>query len=836
LKYSTIGAFREYLRKCLRTAGHFQHELAEKMIIDPKVLSRKLRGTNDSRLFDEEVTRIIRILAKWGAINTRAEACHLLELAQLKPDIFSDEEWHTPPLDQLEEGEPQHNLSAPLTRFVGREEQVDRLRALLAQNDTRLVTLVGPGGSGKTRLAQHVASELTTSFAQGVWSVMLASVRDSDLVLQSIMQILYIQSSPDSSPAQSLIAYLRHKKLLLILDNFEQVTDAAKQVGELLAAAPGLKILVTSRAVLRLSGEHEFEVPPLSIPEPDMVVNKENAAQYDAVQLFVERARLVAPNFELTDENAPTIAQICARVDGLPLALELAAARIKLLTPAKLLDWLSRTRLAVLKSEARDVPDRHQTLLKTIQWSYDLLASSAQAWFARLGVFDGGWSLDAVEAMMQALAASPVRDEEDLALSDSALDLLDHLLNNSLLVKPATKDAQGRFIMLETLREYALARLKEHGEIERAQDWHACYYLGLAEEAELGLRGAQQLAWLARLKAEQDNFRAALQWSLAQARSGVSLKMNASGAEISATEVSLRLAAALRPFWEWQGYMIEGRNWLKAALELPSEDRVESTTVAARAKALSALARLYSLQNEQSSSITVAEESIALWHQLDDPAGLAMALFHRAWAPISQGEYELAKSLFEQALQLLSPANDTWLRAQILFLLGDVAGFTGDYELMRSYFTPSKAMFEQIGDRSAIADLLKDQGGMAILEQNYAWALTHLLKSIEMCQELGYKQFLGTGLGLLGFVVGIREEPDAISASIQAAQLWGASNGLLGTIGSNSWISSNPTVQEMIMRILARVHETAWKDAYRRGRSLTVEQAMAAFRESQAAI
>ncbi len=433
---------------------------------------------------------------------------------------------------------------------------------------------------------------------------------------------------------------------------------------------------------------------------------------------------------------------------------------------------------------------------------------------------------------MQAFADSPVSDKGDLSLPGSALDLLDQLLNNSLLVRPAAKDAQGRFTMLETLREYALARLEEHGESERVQDWHACYYLGLAEEAELGLRGAQQLAWLARLQGEQDNFRAALQWSLEQARRAASLKMHAMSSEISAVDVSLRLSAALRPFWEWQGYMIEGRNWLKAALDVPLQDRVERTTLAARARALSSLARLYSLQNDQDSSVTVAEESIALWRQLDDPAGLAMALFHRAWPPIAQGEYELAQSLLEQALQLLPPADDVWLRAQILFYLGDVAGFTGDYELMRSYFTQSKAMFEQIGDRSAVADLLKDQAGMAILEQNYAWALTQLLKSIEMCQELGYKQFLGTGLGLLGFVVGLREEPDAVSASIQAAQLWGASNGLLGTIGSNSWLSNHPAVRDMVVQILTRVPETTWQAAYRRGRSFTVEQAMAAFRES----
>lgn len=825
------------MRACLRAAGRFQNELAQKMNIDPKVLSRKLRGTGDSHLFDEDVKQIIRILAEWRVINTRAEAYHLLELAQLQPDAFSEKEWLASPLNQLEEGEPQHNLSAPLTGFVGREELVGRLHSLLMRDDTRLVTLVGPGGSGKTRLAQHVAGELTASFAQGVWSVLLAPVRDPSLVLQSIMQTLSIQPSPDSSPTQSLIVYLRHKKVLLILDNFEQVAGAAGLVGELLAAAPGLKILVTSRAVLRLSGEYEFKVPPMKLPESAQNLTKAVAARYDAIQLFVERARLVAPDFELTDENASTIASICARVDGLPLALELAAARIKLLTPEQLLDKLTGARLAVLRGGRRDVPERHQTLLKTIQWSYNLLTPTAQAWFARLGIFDDGWSLDAIEAMMQALADSSGGDDDELALSDSALDLLDTLFDNSLLVKPATTETLGRFTLLETLREYALGQMKERGEIERLRDWHACYFLGLAEEAELGLRGAQQLAWLARLRAEQENFRAALRWSLEQASNGNTLKMNVSGAELCAIEVSLRLAAALRPFWEWQGNMIEGRHWLETALELPASDHVGKTAIVARARALSSLARLYSLHNEQDRSVTAVEESITLWRQVDDPAGLAMALYHRAWPPIPEGDYDLAKSFFEQALQLLSPEKDVWLRAQIFLLLGDVAGFSGDYELMRSYFAQCKAMFEQIGDRSGVADVLKDQAGMAILEHNYSWAVTHLLKSIAMCQELGYTQFIGTGMGLLGFAVGGRGEPDTISASLQAAQLWGASNGLLGTIGSNAWLSTHPTVQEMLMRIRTRVDDdAAWKQAYRYGRSLTAEQAMTAFRESEAVI
>ena len=838
LKEINLEAFKAFLRKCLHAAGRSQYHLAEEMHLDSKVLSRKLNGTNDARLFDDEVTRIILILAGWQAINTRAEALHILELAQLKPDIFSDDEWKKPPLNQLDAGQPLHNLSAPLTRFVGREEQVESLRQLLLQDDIRLVTLVGPGGSGKTRLAQHVARKVTGCFAQGAWSVLLASVNDANLVLQSIMQTLYIQSSPDSPPVQSLIAYLRHKKLLLILDNFEQVADAAPLVNELLAAASGLKILVTSRAALQVYGEHEFKVLPLKLPDATEVLNKKTAARYGAIQLFVERARLVDPYFALTDDNASLIAQICARVDGLPLALELAAARIKLLSPEKLLEKLSGARLAVLRGGPRNLPGRQQTLLNTIQWSYNLLSPTAQAWFARLGIFNGGWSLDAVEAMMQAVTGSRVESEEDLSLSETALDLLDHLLNNSLLVRPTSTDGLSRFTMLETLREYALARLKAHGEIERLYDWHACYYLGLVEEAEVGLRGPQQLVWLARLRAEQDNFRAALEWSLEKARDGVtmSMKISETGPQIDALDVSLRIAAALRPFWEWQGYLVEGRYWLKAALDTPLPENAGRMTLAARAKALSSLARLYCLQNEQKKSVTLADESIALWQHLDDPTGLAMALFYRAWPPIAQGDYELPATLFEQALQLLSLADDPWLRAQIIFLQGDLAGFTGNYERMHTCFAQSKAMFERLGDRSAIADVIKDEGGMAILEGNCEKSIANLLQSLEMIQELGYQQFLGTGMGLLGFAVGVRGEPDPITASIQAAQLWGASNGLLGAIGSSSWLTEHRDAQEMIMRIRMRVGDTVWKDAYRRGRSLTSEQAIAAFRESQADI
>src|SRR6266571_4817138 len=532
MKRISARAFSNSLRKRLRAVGYFQQDLANELSLHPKVLSRKLRGNGNAHLTEQEVRCIITTLARWQAITTQDEALQLLELSQVEPTIFNADEWRTPPLSTLGAKRaqsipfsdtsiptctPQHNLPAPTTQLIGRECAVERLRQLLGRDEVRLVTLVGAGGSGKTRLALHVASELVGAFAQGVWFVALAGVSDPALVPMSIIQALNIKPAPDLSPLQSLITYLRNKQLLLVLDNFEQVGEATAVVDALLAAAPALKVLVTSRVVLHLYGEHEFSVPPLDVPDPSIVLETTVLSQYGAVQLFVERAQAVVPNFALTAENGAVIAQICARVDGLPLALELAAARVKVLPPALLLERLSRARLPMLTGGARNLPNRQQTLRNTMTWSYGLLSSVEQAWFKRLGVFTGGWSLEAAEAMMQALAA----DLEDAPVSGSLLDMLEQLVDNSLLVRLPVANGQVRFTMLETLREYALERLSAQGEFERLRDWHACYYLREAEVAEIGLRGPQQLMWLARLMADRDNFRAALEWSLQRARAGM---------------------------------------------------------------------------------------------------------------------------------------------------------------------------------------------------------------------------------------------------------------------------------------------------------------------------
>jgi predicted ATPase/transcriptional regulator with XRE-family HTH domain len=856
-----VGAFGDSLREYLRDSGYTQKDLADAIGLHPKVLSRKLRGSSNAHLTQLDVKSIITTLARWNVITTRDEALHLLNQAQVGPTRFSTDEWQAPPLSQLTLDHiqpapssvtstptraPQHNLPAPTTRLIGREWAVERLRHLLGREEVRMVTLVGSGGSGKTRLALHVASVMLGAFAQGVWFVALGGVSDPTLVPMSIIQALNMKPAPGSSPIQSLTTYLRDKQMLLVLDNFEQVRDAAAAVGELLAAAPGLKVLVTSRMVLHLYGERELSVPPLDLPDPSVMLETAELSQYEAIQLFVERAQAVVPDFILTAENGASIAQICARVDGLPLALELAAARVKMLPPSLLLERLSKARLSVLTGGARNLPGRQQTLRNTINWSYNLLSPDEHVWFPRLGVFTGGWSLEAAASMMQAVEA----DQEGTSVTDFMLEMHEQLVDDSLLVGLPMAGEQVRFTMLETLREYALERLTTQGELERLRDWHACYYLGVAEAAELGLRGAQQLVWLARLAADRDNFRAALEWSLQRARAG---KMIGSrpriefssteeatetagsgmdepeagpGARMLAVELCLRLAAALRHYWEWQGYLPEARSWLEAALELPLEEGAGETVLAARAKALSEVARVVCLQNELTRAVELADQSIALWQQLDNPSGLATALLHRGWGALTMDDYGLAKSVCEQGLQVLSPTGDMWLRGQLFLYLAAGAGFTADFERMRSFYAQSKELFEQIGDRSAVADLLKDLGGMSILEGKYTEAVACLLKSITLCYELDHKQYVASGMMSLAFAIGIRGEPEPRLASIQAAKVGGAAESLQNAIGFYSWMKNHPIVEAALQYIRSRVDEQDWEEALAAGRALTVEQAI----------
>lgn len=847
--------FRESIKEYLRSSGYSQRELAHELGLNAKVLSRKLNNSGNAHLTHLEIRSIITTLARWHAITTRDEALHLLEEAQTGASLFNENEWGTPPLSALicspaDSHVPssaadlstqplqsrQHNLPALTTRLIGRDRTAHRLQQLIRRDDVRIVTLVGTGGSGKTRLALSVANKLISEFEHGVWFVPLAGVNDPALVAVSTLQALNIPSPPRLHSSESLVAYLQNKQLLLVLDNFEQVEEATSMVDSILATAPHLKVLITSRVALRMYGEHAFSVPPLDVPDPAISLVPGELIHYGAVQLFVERAQAVKPDFTVTEANAATITRICARVDGLPLALELAAARIRILPPALLLERLEQARLPVLTGGARNLPGRHHTLRDAITWSYNLLSPTEQTWFSRLGIFSGGCSFEAAEAMMQEIATN-----QEAAI-DSPVDMLEQLVDNSLVVQVSLDDGQARFTILETLREYALEQLIKQDDIECLRDWHASYYLRAAEAAAQGLRGPQQLVWLARMIDDRDNMRSALEWSLQRARDGmkINILLNRENKKVTesrllsfkgnfraalpALEICLRMATALRPYWEWLGYLTEARYWLGSALAIPLEEEAGGALLAARAEALSEAGRLSSLENNQVRAKELVEESITSWQRLEDPAGLAAALLHRAWVALATSEYEVARNACQEGLHLLTRTENTWLRAQLIFYLAANAGFTGDFAQMQSLYAQSRELFEQLGDLSAVADVVKDHGAMMMLEGKYTESIQLLLQSVQLCHQLQQKQYLTTGLCWLSIAVGLRGEPDPAQASIYAAQLKGAGEVLMGTIGFSSWAETHPFVQAVEEYIRSRIDKQSWETAFHAGRALTIEQ------------
>ena len=850
----TAGELSEGIKACLQASGYTQKELAAELGLHPKVLSRKLHKSGTAYLTHQEIRRIVLTLVEWRAISTQDEVLQLLELAGVEPTIFSANEWRTPPLGKmtgplLPLRSPRtptaplpalrHNLPAPTTNLIGRTWAVVRLQELLERDNVRLVTLIGSGGSGKTRLALHVAHEMVQTFAQGVWLVTLSGVHDPEMVPMHIIQVLRLKTIAGLTPLQSLIEYLRDKQILLLLDNFEQIAEATEAVAQMLDAAPGLKVLITSRTVLHLYGEHELSVPPLDFPDPGLRIKTTDLMSYPAIQLFVERAQAVQPGFAVTAENAGAIGLICARIDGLPLALELAAARIKVLSPQLLLEQLGKARLPMLTGGARNLPQRQQTLRNTIEWSYNLLAPIHQVWFRRLGIFAGNWSLEAIEDMLHSqLFQEPA--------ASSALDLITYFIDTNLCTQTASSTVETYFTMLETLHEYAVEQLTAHGELKQLRNWHACYYLREVEAAELGLRGPEQREWLIRLIENRRDIQVALEWSRQLAEAGQWITVDRSwlrrapggelqedssspeegSIELPAIEIFLRLTAAFRPYWEWQGYLEEGRNWLKAALQIPLPASARVSTRAARAKTLSEAARLISLQNDQGRALELIEESIALWRELQNPAGLGHALLHRGWAAHALNEYETACNAYSTGLANLTPETNPWLYAQLLMHLADASGFLSNYQEMRRYFDQSLAIFERIGDKSSCADLLKDRGGLLILEGCYTEAMENLLQSLKLCYEMNQRQFIATGLCWLSFAVGLNLQPDEISASLYAGQLKGLADRQMDEIGLEPWSRTTLFIQMTELHIRSHVDAQSWDEALAIGHAMSVEEAI----------
>src|SRR6266566_5131809 len=527
------------------------------------------------------------------------------------------------------------NLPAQLSPLIGREHEIQALCTLLRRAEVRLVTLTGIGGVGKTRLGLEVATHLLGDFPDGVCFVPLAPISDPDLVIATIAQTLGIQEAGEQPLLDLLQAHLRDKRLLLLLDNFEQVLAAAPGLADLLSGCPQLKILVTSRAVLHLHGEHEFSVPPLALPDLIHLPEREALSQYAAVALFLQCAQAARPNFQLTPANTRVIAEICVRLDGLPLAIELAAARIKLLPPRALLTRLEY-RLQVLTSGARDAPKRQQTLRNTLAWSYDLLDAREQWLFRRLSVFAGGYTLEAVEGLSTALGEKPA----------DVLDGVASLMDKSLLRQVEQEGEEPRLLMLATIREYALEALTASGEMESTRQAHAAYYLALAEQAELELGGPQQGAWLDRLEREHDNLRAALSWSLEQAGDEEAGQRQ---------EIALRFGGALWKFWWTHGHWSEGRTFLERAVALSEESLAlfrELEDQRGIALSLSTLGNVAWVKGDTAGADSLLKEAVALFREVDDKEFAAYSLFSLALLASSQGEYARARALYEEGLAL----------------------------------------------------------------------------------------------------------------------------------------------------------------------------------------
>ena len=696
-------------------------------------------------------------------------------------------------------------LPAPLTTLVGREREIAALTALLQHSDVRLLTLVGPAGVGKTRLALEVAAIAEAEFADGVALVALAAVPELGLVPSTVAQALGVREAGDRPLAETLVSALRAKDLLLVLDNLEHVLGATPLIADLLAGCPSLTVLTTSRAVLRISGEHDFPVSPLELPPPGEIPLQATEASA-AVQLFVARAQAARPEFALTEANASPVAAICRRLDGLPLAIELAAARISHLPAAALRDHLEPP-LAMLTGGPRDQPARLRTLRDAIAWSYDLLSPDEQALFRRLAVFTGGFTLDAAATVGRAVEAAESRDDAPSPAtphpSPLTLDLIAALVEKSLLMQTEQPSGEPRYVMLETIREFGLERLIASGEEEATRSAHAGYYLTMAEEAAPHLIVAGSAAWVERLAIERPNLQTAVTWAL---RTGQA-------------EAVLRLAGTILSFAYARGEPREGQEWLEAAL---AADRAGSPRV--RVDALFTASAMAQVRGDFAQSTLLSEEGLALARTARYAFGQARALLALGITAEWQGDLELAARRYEESRALMAERDDPerlphWSLVPAANL-ADVALLQGDPALAATLAEEAVAGWRQMGYLWGIAQALgtaaaatSERGDQVRATRLYDETLTLWLDSDD-------------GRGIAGTLAGIAGVANHRGQFERAAHLLGTAWGVADRLGVR-YLAHHVHAERVLAATRSQLDPQVFAEAWAEGRQLSTEQAVA---------